>query len=79
MSLNLENSVKEIIARLREHKLSPAGELRVAERLVLAGLAVALEHQQSKNASLQSSQFLNLAYTVRQAADLLIARTAKDS
>ena len=79
MSLNLENSVKEIISRLREHKLDPAGELRVAERLVLAGLALALEHQQSKNAGIQSSQFLNLAYTVKQAADRLVARTVKDS
>ena len=75
MSLNLENSIKETIETVRRQNLRPAEELRVAERLILAGLTITLEHQAKGNGT--DSQFLDIAYTVKRLADSIVARVAK--
>jgi len=75
MSLTLESSIKEILERVKEQNLRPAEELRVAERLILAGFTLALQLQ--KAGHVQVSQSLDLAYTGKNLSDKLIAGTAK--
>lgn len=75
MSLTLENSIKEILERVKAQDLRPAEEMRIAERLVIAGYTLALQLQ--KAGHVQASQHLDLAYTGRNLSDKLAAGVVK--
>lgn len=75
MSLTLENSIKEILEQVKSQNLRPAEEMRIAERLVIAGFTLSLQLQ--KAGHVQSSQFLDLAYTGKNLADKLALGCAK--
>lgn len=75
MSLNIENSIKETIETIKRENLRPAEEIRVAERLILSGLTLVLQHQAAGTGT--DAQLLDVAYTVKRLADTLVARIAK--
>jgi hypothetical protein len=75
LSLNLENSVKDLVAHIKSKSPDPSEQAAIAERLLLASMTVMLSLAKNKN--VDDFRLGNFTYTAMRLLDHLSTSVPK--